>query len=309
MFKCYKLFDIATQAYVAITGCLIAIFQQRAAPIWVELLMVHIAVIGLIHGLIQWHHKKPNNLLITTLRHFYPLLLYTGFYRETAQLNQILYSGYLDPYFLQWEKDLFGFQPGLDLMQRFPYLWVSEILYASYFSYYLMLAGVGFVLFIKNRNQFFHYMFSLSFMLYICYLLYIVLPVVGPRITFIDIPGYVLPSEWRLSAGDVIYPPSIERGIFFQIMQYIYSSFEGPGAAFPSSHVAAAICTLYFSWKQLGRKWIAIHSVLVFFLCIATVYCHYHYVIDVLAGMMAAAIIIPLGNRIYFSLIKSRSIS
>jgi membrane-associated phospholipid phosphatase len=35
-------------------------------------------------------------------------------------------------------------------------------------------------------------------------------------------------------------------------------------------------------------------------LCFATVYCRYHYVIDVLAGLVTAAVLLPLGNWFFF---------
>jgi membrane-associated phospholipid phosphatase len=34
-------------------------------------------------------------------------------------------------------------------------------------------------------------------------------------------------------------------------------------------------------------------------LCLATVYCRYHYAVDVVAGGLTAAVLIPLGNRLY----------
>ena len=35
-------------------------------------------------------------------------------------------------------------------------------------------------------------------------------------------------------------------------------------------------------------------------LCISTVYGRYHYVVDVVAGIALAAVLIPLGNWLYF---------
>ena len=35
-------------------------------------------------------------------------------------------------------------------------------------------------------------------------------------------------------------------------------------------------------------------------LCLATVYCRYHYAVDVIAGVVTAAVLIPLGNALYF---------
>jgi membrane-associated phospholipid phosphatase len=82
-------------------------------------------------------------------------------------------------------------------------------------------------------------------------------------------------------------------------MKFIYHNFEAYGAAFPSSHVVVAIVTAWFSWRYLPRlRWI--HVALVPPLCAATVYCRYHYVVDVIAGVVLATVLIPLGNWLYF---------
>jgi membrane-associated phospholipid phosphatase len=90
----------------------------------------------------------------------------------------------------------------------------------------------------------------------------------------------------------------VQAGVFFQLMRWIYRVFEAPGAAFPSSHVAIALCTVFFSFLYL-RRIRYIHLVVAVLLCLSTVYCRYHYVVDVLAGLVAAAVLIPLGNWLY----------
>jgi len=35
-------------------------------------------------------------------------------------------------------------------------------------------------------------------------------------------------------------------------------------------------------------------------LCVSTVYCRYHYVVDVFAGVLTALVLVPLGNKLYF---------
>jgi hypothetical protein len=57
--------------------------------------------------------------------------------------------------------------------------------------------------------------------------------------------------------------------------------FESPGAALPSSHVAVAVCTVYFSFRYLPRIRY-LHLIMAILLCGSTVYCRYHYVVDVL---------------------------
>lgn len=86
--------------------------------------------------------------------------------------------------------------------------------------------------------------------------------------------------------------PRLQAGVFFQIMKWIYREFGSPGSAFPSSHVAVALCTVFFSFRYLRRIRYA-HLGVAVLLCLSTVYCRYHYVVDVLAGLVTAAVVIP----------------
>jgi membrane-associated phospholipid phosphatase len=297
-FAHYTFVDYATQAYLALVGLIILFLHGGSVPHWLLLLAAHAVGIGLVHALIQAHAARPRNRLLDFLRHFYPVLLYTAFYRETGALNQEFYSGFLDPYFIRLERNVLGLQPSLAFMDRLPYFVLSELLYAAYFSYYLMIIGVGLALFFRNRRQFFHYVSVISFVFYACYLIYIFLPVMGPRIFFREITDYTLPAN-VVPAVPPTFPAAVQAGLFYRIMAWIYRVFEAPGAAFPSSHVAIAISTLYFTFRYLRPvRWV--HLVVVVLLCVSTVYCRYHYVVDVVAGVLTAAVLIPLGNRLYF---------
>lgn len=296
--KHYAFIDYATQGYLAIVALLILMFHGTAVPFWPWLLAAHTAGIALVHWLIRSHARHPASRVLDFLRHFYPVLLYAVFYRETGELHPMFTSDYLDPTFLRLDEKIFGTQPSLTFMQSLPYWPVSEIFYASYFSYYVMIVGVGLALFVRNRQQFFHYVSVVSFVFYVCYLIYIFTPVMGPRIFHRAINGYTLPAEVQPEAIPE-FPATIQAGLFFRIMAWIYDNFEAPGAAFPSSHVAVAITTLYFSFRYLPRIRFA-HVVMVALLCLSTVYCRYHYVVDVAAGIVTAAVLVPLGNWLYF---------
>ena len=108
-----------------------------------------------------------------------------------------------------------------------------------------------------------------------------------------------MPAATQQLAVTDVYQESIRRGPFFKLMHWLYDVFEPPGAAFPSSHVVVALCTLYFSFRYL-RRIRFIHLAVVVLLCLATVYCRYHYVVDVLAGAITAAVLVPTGNWLYF---------
>jgi membrane-associated phospholipid phosphatase len=296
--KHYTFIDYATQGYLALVGLIVLCLHGPAVPYWPLLLGAHGAGLVLVHTLIRCRANHPDSRLLDFLRHFYPVLLYTGLYRETGELNHLLVPGFLDPFFIRLEARVFGGQPSLAFMAWLPYLPVSELFYAAYFSYYVMIAGIGLALFRRSREQFFHYLSVISFAFYVCYLIYIFTPAVGPRVFFSDIGGFQLPAD-LLPAVPPAYPAGIKVGLFYQIMAWIYQTFETPGAAFPSSHVAIAIGTVFFSFRYLRAiRWL--HLAVVILLCLATVYCRYHYAVDVVAGGLTAAVLIPLGNRLYF---------
>ena len=197
-------------------------------------------------------------------------------------------GGYLDGFFIRFEEKLFGCQPSILFMEKLSWLPISEIFYAAYFSFYVMIAAIGLVLYIQERRRFWRYVSVVSFVFYVCYLAFIFLPVVGPPVFYLALPGF--------DHGPA-YPAAVQAGPMFKLVTWIYRA-EAPGGAFPSSHVALAICTLYFSWRFVPKiRWI--HLVVVILLCASTVYCRYHYLVDVFAGMLAAALLIPLGEWLY----------
>jgi membrane-associated phospholipid phosphatase len=300
--KHYTFIDYATQGYLALVGLIILFLHGPGVPHWPLLLLAHAAALGLVHMLIRCQAGRPDNGVLDFLRHFYPVLLYTGFYRETGELNHLLVPGFLDPFFIRLDARVFGGQPSLAFMTRLPYLSVSELFYAAYFSYYVMIVGIGLALFRQSREQFFHYLSVISFAFYVCYLIYIFTPAMGPSVFFPDNGGFQLPADLQ-PAVQPTFPAAVTAGPFYQIMGWVYRTFEAPGAAFPSSHVAIAIATVFFSFRYLRAiRWI--HLAVVVLLCLATVYCRYHYAVDVLAGGLTAAVLIPLGNRLYFRFVN-----
>jgi membrane-associated phospholipid phosphatase len=275
------------------------LFHGRAVPAWPWLLAAHALGLGLVHWLAQPHGRGRLAPVLDFLRHFYPIPMYLWFFCETGWVNRMFFPGDLDPVVIRLEQALFGCQPGVRFMEKLPWLAVSEVFYAAYFSYYLMIVGVGLALFMRSRRQFSHYLSVMSFLFYVCYFIYIFLPIIGPRLFLGPVGGYSLPPEVRRLAPAAPYPAAIQSGIFFKLMGWIYCVFEAPGSSLPSSHVAVAWCTVYFSFRYL-RPIRYPHFFLAVLLTLSTLYCHYHYCVDVLAGLLAFALLVPLGNWLYF---------
>lgn len=294
MTRHYRMIDFATQGYVVFVALMAVLFHNERTPMWGWLVLAHGLVFGLVHLLIESHARGRGGNRLAFVRHLYPIVLYIGFFRETGELNRMFASGYLDPVLIRWEARIFGGQPSLEWMERFPSRVLSEILYAAYFSYYVMIAGVGVALYVRDQRAFTHYMTVVSLVFYACYSFYLMVPVIGPRVFFQDWRALGLPED-VIPAVVPPVPAAVAEGVFHRIMRVIYDLFETQGAAFPSSHVAIAWVTLYFSFRYLPRiAWA--HALAVVLLCVATVYCRYHYVIDVVAGFLTAALLLPLAN-------------
>lgn len=286
----YRLVDCLTQGYIALVATLILLFHGSAFPQWPFYVAGHVALISAIHVLIRQSDWRPNGFL-SLLRAFYPMILYAFLYNETHSLDNLFYPGYLDGYFIDLDQRLFGAQLSRTLMQRFPYVWLSEVFYLFYLSYYVMVFLVGLALHFRDKRRFFQYITVVSFVFYVCYLTYIFLPVLGP-----DSANEGIPLSGQLaSVSPRAVPEAIRSGPFYWVVWKIYDVSErGGGAAFPSSHVAVALTALWFTWSYLKRARL-LHTVAVVMLCLSTIYCGYHYVVDVFGGLVAAAVLAPFG--------------
>jgi len=292
----YVFVDWVTQGYIALAGLLVVVLHGSSVPRWELLVAIHAAALVVVHLLIRSARLRPQCRVLDFLRSFYPVFLYLGFYSEIGMIDHMLFSGFLDPFFIRLDQRIFGVQPSLFLMVALPYRPLSELLYASYFSYYVMIAGVGLALYLRDRREFFHFLSVMTFTFCCCYLLFDLFPVMGPRIFYEQVPGYSLPVALRPASVPAV-PEAVAGGPFFLLMGWIYRTFETGGAAFPSAHVAIALVTLWFSFRYLRPiRWL--HLALVVLLCFSTVYCRYHYAVDVAGGILVAALLVPLGSRL-----------
>lgn len=297
-FRAYRFVDWSTQGFLVVVAVVVGWLHRQAPPGAGWLVAGHGVVMLAIHGLVAREASGRAGRGLRFLREIYPILLYTAFFRETELVNRLLGWPRLDPVLLRWEDRVFGGQPSVRLMDAFPSVWVSELMYASYASYYLMIAGLALLFLVRNPPVFRQFIAVVSFVFYACYLLYMVVPVIGPRLLFRPTPE----RDWYAWRHPDLplpaYPETLIHGPFFQLMAFIYRNFEALSAAFPSSHVAIAVTTLWFTWRHL-RPWRWVHGTLVILLCVSTVYCRYHYALDVPAGLLAAAVLIPVGSGLF----------
>jgi len=210
-------------------------------------------------------------LPVRTVSLWYPLVLYALFYYQTGLINRVVVPQFLDGFFMNLDVRIFGTFPGFLLYGNHGNAFLDEFFHFFYFSYYLIIPLTGILLYWKDVKLFERFVFQLSSLFYVCYFIFILLPVEGP------IP---LRNEYYH-----------QEGLFRTLVDLIYAEGENPGAAFPSSHVAAAFLIAW--WGSTHFKRMKIFYWLTFlFLSIATVYCMFHYAVDVIAGLFLGVLAI-----------------
>jgi membrane-associated phospholipid phosphatase len=270
--------DHCALAYNGVVLALVLLFHSRI-PQWPLQTLPNIIAIAVII-LLALAVGERAALVLRLIRDLAPLALFIPLYMQTERLNHIVFPEFLDPWFSQIEEYIFGTQPAIVFARRFPQDWIAEYMHFAYSTYYLLFPGLGLFLYLRrDRPAFLDYMFSLCATMYACFLVYVFLPVLGPIGFF---------------SGRVPENASLP---FTAAMAWIYRHFETGGAAFPSSHVAVAAIVLYYTVLYArSAAWVV--GPVVISLILSTVYCRYHYAIDVLAGLATAAILIPLWRRI-----------
>ena len=225
---------------------------------------------------------QSKNKILTFIRDWYPILLSPYFFEATSAMNLVIIQEYTDVFFQKIDFIIFGYQPAIEWGTKLDNYVVQEIMHFAYFSYYAMIPIVAYFIYSRSKETFYKFIFALSFVYFVCLIIYSMLPVVG---------GRYLEDALELTK---IY----RYGIFTRIMAYVYSHTAHWGGAFPSSHVAISV-GVSIGALQYNKKLGYIISFVTFLLTISTVYCHYHYFIDAVFGVIFGISLFFAGQKIY----------
>ena len=160
---------------------------------------------------------------------------------------------------------------------------LTDILQLAYTTYYFIPVSFGILLLRNNqRKEFEMTLFLVLFCYYLSYLGYILFPALGPRFTI----NHLQTTELQ--------------GLFVaEPIQRLLNQLEGiKRDAFPSGHTAIALLVLYLACKFKKRFFFILLPV-VTALVFSTVYCRYHYVVDIFAGFGLTFLTILLGEWYY----------
>jgi membrane-associated phospholipid phosphatase len=208
-----------------------------------------------------------------TIREIYPLLLLVGLYSEIDVLNGTGGRPVHDAIVQRWELAIFGAQLSAEWWRSMPSRFWSSALHAAYLSYYLIVVAPAFYFALRrDLDALRHFVLVVMTTFVVCYLAFIFFPVAGPYYVF------PRPDAW------------FTDNVFARMVYNTLATGSSYGAAFPSSHVAAAVAaTLSAARGSKGLAWaLALPTVL---LTVAVVYCQMHYGIDAVAGLLVGAVV------------------
>ena len=232
--------------------------------------------------LIAFFENKHNNKFWRSIHYWYiaPLILVT--YKELYFLIEPIRQHDYDWLFIKIDRWMFGTDPTKFLLQySFPLL--TEILQIVYSMFYLLPIILGLALLKNKRYVALDFaVFSIIYGFYLSYLGYFALPGIGPRFTLHDfatlsqqLPGLFCThylrefTDWAESipAGTVNPAALVQRDVF------------------PSGHTMITLIVMFLSVRLKSRSryfFVPIGALLIF----ATVYLWYHYVIDLIGGLI-----------------------
>ncbi|MCB0280402.1 MAG: phosphatase PAP2 family protein [Calditrichaeota bacterium] len=270
--------DPVVIAYQVIVIVLIFIFYQQIDHA-IKQLLIHFGVIAFIF-IVRWYSRP--NLFSLFLNVWLPYLCIPINFSQLPDLIPSIQTIDYDYLLIQFDHFLFNGHPTVWL-EQFYHPVFAELLVYIYISFYFL--PIILIHRLNNRGKieeavYFKFIFFTGF--YLSYLGYFSLPAIGPRFTLQQFQSFPIYGIW-----------------FTETIQHALNTLEQINRdAFPSGHtMMTTLCAIY-AWKYdrfLGK----IYILLTVGMIIATVYLRYHYVIDVIAGLLFIGILYLFAPKLY----------
>jgi membrane-associated phospholipid phosphatase len=291
--KLFTPLDIASIGFLTVLILLSLIFSGRVDN-WGLLVLIDLAVIAGIAVLAWFAATRPGRLLIGLHRWYsYPLVLFV--FKQLYFMVRPIHPIDYDDVFIAIDRWIFGTDPTV-WMAQFSSPIITEVLQIAYFSYYLLFIILGVEIYRRFPvREFDNAVFLIVYGFYLSYIGYFLMPAVGPRFTLhefsamsTELPGLFLTETLRdiINAGESIPKNALNP---VEVVQR---------DVFPSGHTQLTLVTAYlaFQYKLRSRFFIGIMASL---LIIGTVYLRYHYVVDLMGGVVFFGLTIWSGKAFH----------
>jgi membrane-associated phospholipid phosphatase len=217
------------------------------------------------------------------IRDWFPFLaILLMYYSLWGDATHLLVPHDCDRELILLDQRLFGFQASVAI-QRFITPSRTAWMEFSYFYHILHIPIVGcFVYLCRPRPHFREMMCGLMVVTFLGLLGYILVPAIGPLYTLRDL--YTVPLRQPIS----LFKQQLEFMDLARIKRDV----------FPSMHVAISFLVWLYALRN-SRPLFWVLSPLVLSLWVSTIYLRYHYLVDVVAGLLLAPASFLLANWLF----------
>lgn len=271
--------DTVTVAFAGLLFCLVMIFF-RQIPAASMLLVIYASVIVFQCALVR---IGPVTKTLRVVRDIvFPVVSILIIFDSLGLVVHHVNPQDLDHLLIRLDWLVFGAHPTVAI-ERIMHPLLTDLLQIAYTTYYFLPVSIGVVLWRQGRHAAFSYfVFMILLCFYLSYIGYLLFPALGPRYAMAHLQTADLPGSMISHA-----------------IQTTLNQLEGVKRdAFPSGHTGIAVTALVLAWR-LDRRLFRIFLLPVILLVAATVYCRYHYVVDVLGGLVLVVVTLVIGDVYY----------
>ncbi len=217
------------------------------------------------------------------IRDWFPfLIILLMYYTLWGDATLMMVTTDRDQALMAIDQRLFGFQASL-ILQRIISPRMTAYMTFAYFFHIINIPLVACFIYVwRPRPRFREMMSGLMVVSFLGLLGYLLVPAIGPM--------YTLRNQYTVPLSHSIW--MFNRDVDFMDFARIRRD------VFPSLHVAISFVVWLYAYRN-SKKLFWILSPLILSLWLSTLYLRYHYLIDVVAGLILAPLSYLLGNWLY----------
>jgi len=258
----------------------LTLIYSEAIPSAGYLVLIYASIIFLQIALVYF--GRINSFLTLTRDMLFPVLCVLIIFDSLGMIVHNINPHDIDYLLIRIDYRFFGGYPAVYLEGMIsPFL--TDVLEVAYSTYYFLPVILGITLRVKGKSEAFEKsLFMILLCFYLSYIGYLLFPALGPRYTM-----------------QHLYDKELDGFLVSGPIQNVLNLLEGVKRdAFPSGHTAVALIVLLLAYRYERTLfwWMTVPVLLLIF---ATVYCRYHYLIDVICGAMLAVVSMAAGEVYY----------
>lgn len=257
-------------------------FHQIDNSVFIVIQNILIITLALTFGTIASKYEK-----LKPYRKYYLVPFIYLIYSQVHSYIPLVNPKDFDDLLIKWDFALFGVHP-TEWIQQFSHPILTEYLQFCYMTFFFMPIAHGIELHYRKKEPEFDFFTRQIFLgFYVSYLLYFIFPAIGPRfcvhdfaLLSTDLPGLWLTEPFRnfINAGGGA-PAGISNPAQFVNRDCM-----------PSGHTMLTLMNIMLAFRfksKLRYVFLIIGTSLI----ISTIYLRYHYVVDVIAGVVCALLV------------------